>query len=336
MDVRYAIIDKISTIRVRCNKILPATYGESLSYMEAIAKLAYKVNETIVAVNGLNDNVDALNDAVIEFGTRLSAVEGEIDGFEQEVNNRFDQLEVQINASVDAKLAEVDTAIAGIDSKLESVVEEQQRFENDVNSRITTLEHTLTNIINDELAYLNEMYSRLAGELRNYIEEKVDEAISDIPDLTNIYVIDPTTGILSKVNDAITNIFYFELVEALTIDEYNRLQLTVNELNDLMVDSIPRGFTIHEWLNRAKTWLVKQLDIARVEFLAYPHSAVWDYLAGKKVWHDRNVDINQMLVQISGGYSCGELDDMSITFGDIADADISCIDYVMKANMILT
>ena len=180
------------------------------------------------------------------------------------------------------------------------------------------------------------MYSRLAGELRNYIEEKVEEAISDIPDLTNIYVIDPTTGILSKVNDAITNIFYFELVEALTIDEYNRLQLTVNELNDLMVDSIPRGFTIHEWLNRAKTWLVKQLDIARVEFLAYPHSAVWDYLAGKKVWHDRNVDINQMLVQISGGYSCGELDDMSITFGDIADANIECIDYVMKANMILS
>ena len=111
--------------------------------------MAYKVNETIVAVNGLNDNVDALNDAVIEFGTRLSAVEGEIDGFEQEVNNRFDQLEAQINASVDAKLAEVDTAIAGIDNKLESVMQEQQRFENDVNSRITTLEHTLTNIIND-------------------------------------------------------------------------------------------------------------------------------------------------------------------------------------------
>lgn len=335
MSIRYAIIDKISAIRVRCNKILPATYGESLSYMEAIAKLAYKVNETIEAVNGLNDNVDALNDAVIEFGDRLSAVEGEINGFEQEVNNRFAQLEANINASVDAKLAEVDTAIAGIDSKLESVVEEQQRFENDVNTRITNLEHTLTTIINDELAYLNEMYSRLASELRSYIEEKVEEAISDIPDLTTIYVIDPTTGILSKVQDAITNMFYFELVEALTIDEYNRLQLTVDELNDLMVDSLPRGFTIHEWLNRAKTWLVKQLDIARVEFLAYPHSCVWDYLKGKKVWHDRNVDVNQMLIQISGGFSCGELGTLGITFGTIENANISCINYVMKANMLL-
>ena len=331
----YTYVDKICTIRLKLHKVLPAVYDESLSYLEGLSKLAYKLNEAIDATNALNDNVDVLNDSVTDLNERVTTVESEIDGFEQDVNDRFGQLEVQINASVDAKLAEVDTAIAGIDSKLESVVDEQQKFENAVNSRITTLERTLTDIINEELAYLNAMYSRLADELRNYIEEKVEEAINSIPDLTNIYVIDPTTGILSKVNDAITNIFYFELVEALTIDEYNKLQLTVNELNDLMVDSVPRGFTIHEWLNRAKTWLVKQLDIARVEFLAYPHSAVWDYLAGKKVWHDRNVDINQMLVQISGGYSCGELGNASITFGDIADADIKCIDYVMKANMIL-
>ena len=328
MSVRYTIIDKIATIRVCCTKILPAVYGESLSYMEAIAKLAYKVNETINAVNGLNDNVDVLNDAVIELNNRLTTVEGEIEGFEQSVNQRFNELETRINASVDAKLAEVDKTISAVQS-------EQERFEHDVTNRINNLEQTLTSIINDELAYLNQRYATLAEDLRKYVEEKVEEAISDIPDLTTIYVIDPTTGTLAKVQDAINNIFYFELDEALTIDEYNRLQLTVNELNDLMVDSIPRGFTIKEWLTRAKYLLVKQLDIARVEFLAYPHSAVWDYLAGKKVWHDRNVDINQMLIQIAGGYSCGELNNLSITMQDIEDAEISCINYVLNANAVL-
>lgn len=328
MSIRYTIIDKIATIRVCCTKILPAVYGESLSYMEQIAKLAYKVNETITAVNGLNENIDALNDAVIEFGERLSDVEGEISGFEEAVNQRFNELETSINASVDAKLAEVDKTI-------DEVKAEQAQFEADVTNRINTLEHTLTTIINDELAYLNQLYASLAEDLRRYIEEKVEEAISDIPDLTTIYVIDPTNGKLEKVQDAINHMFYFELVEALTIDEYNRLELTVDELNDLMVDSIPRGFTIKEWITKAKLYLVKQLDIARVEFLAYPHSAVWDYLAGKKVWHDRNVDVNQMLIQIAGGYSCGELDNMDITMGDIADADISCIDFVIKANMLL-
>lgn len=328
MNVRYTIIDKIASIRVCCTKILPAVYGESLSYMEAIAKLCYKVNETINAVNGLNDNVDVLNDSVIELNNRLTAVEGEIDGFEQAVNQRFNELETSINASVDAKLAEVDKTINDVKA-------EQEKFEHDVTNRINNLEQTLTTIINDELAYLNQRYASLAEDLRKYVEEKVEEAISDIPDLTTIYVIDPTTGTLAKVQDAINNIFYFELIEALTIDEYNRLQLTVNELNGLMVDSIPRGFTIKEWLTRAKYLLVKQLDIARVDFLAYPHSAVWDYLAGNKVWHNRNVDINQMLIQIAGGYSCGELNSLSITMQDIEDAEISCINYVLNANAVL-
>lgn len=328
MNVRYTIIDKIASIRVCCTKILPAVYGESLSYMEAIAKLCYKVNETINAVNGLNDNVDVLNDSVIELNNRLTAVESEIDGFEQVVNQRFNELETSINASVDAKLAEVDKTISDVKA-------EQEKFEHDVTNRINNLEQTLTTIINDELAYLNQRYASLAEDLRKYVEEKVEEAISDIPDLTTIYVIDPTTGTLAKVQDAINNIFYFNLIEALTIDEYNRLQLTVNELNDLMVDSIPRGFTIKEWLTRARYLLVKQLDIARVDFLAYPHSAVWDYLAGKKVWHDRNVDINQMLIQIAGGYSCGELNGLSISMQDIADAEISCINYVLNANAVL-
>ena len=330
----YVFVNKIATIRVFCHKVLPAVYDESLSYLEQLAKLSYKMNETIESVNALNDNVDTLNDAVIDFGNRLEAVEGEIAGFEAEVRESFANLEASINASVDAKLAEVDTAIGEIDSKLADVTEEQRQFEIKITNRVDKLENDLTSIINDEIAYLNNMYSALAAELREYIEEKVQEAISEIPDLTTIYVIDPTNGKLEKIQDVVNNIFYY-LVDTLTIDEYNRLQLTVTELNDLTVNSIPRGFTIKEWLTKAKTWLIKQLDIARVEWLAYPHSAVWDYLRGIKVWHDRNVDVNQMLIQASGCYSCGELDAQNITFGDITDAEISCFQYVMNANNLL-
>lgn len=330
----YVFVNKIATIRVFCHKVLPAVYDESLSYLEQLAKLSYKMNETIESVNALNDNVDTLNDAVIDFGSRLETVEGEIAGFEAEVRESFANLEASINASVDAKLAEVDTAISEIDGKLADVKEEQRQFEIKITNRVNRLENDLIKLINDEIAYINIMYSNLAIELSEYIEEKVEEAISEIPDLTTIYVIDPTNGKLEKIQDAVNNMFYY-LVNSLTIDEYNRLQLTITELNDLMVNSIPRGFTIKEWLTKAKNWLVEQLDIARVEWLAYPHSAVWDYLRGKKVWHDRNVDVNQMLIQASGCYSCGELNAQNITFGDIADAAINCFQYVMNANNLL-
>ena len=311
----YVFVNKIASIRVFCHKVLPAVYDESLSYLEQLAKLAYKVDEVITATNALNDNVDVLNDAVIDYGNKLEAVEGEITGFEADIRASFANLEASINASVDAKLAEVDT-------KLDSVNTELAAFEAEITNRVNSLERTLTTIISEEIAALNALYASLADNLRKYVEDKVEEAISDIPDLTNIYVIDPTSGKLEKVQVAIDNIFYFQLDNALTIDEYNRLELTANELNGLMVNSIPRGFSIKEWLTRAREFLVKQLAIARVEFLAYPHSAVWDYLRGVKVWHDRNVDVNQMLIQASGCYSCGELNAQNISYGDIADASV--------------
>lgn len=331
----YSTVDKLATIRVRCHKVLPAVYDESLSYLEQVCKLAYKVNETIESVNALNDNVDALNDAVTEFGTRLTTVEDEIDSFEEEMNDKFDTLEATINANVDSKLSEVDTAIGAIDSRLSNMQTELINFENVITNRVDSLETNLTNLINDELAYLNQMYSSLAVDLRNYIEVKVQEAISTIPDLTNIYVTDPTTGNTVKVQEAITNIFYYQLTEALTVDEYNAIGLTVNELNSLMVNSLPSGFSIITWLTKAKTLLVKQLDASRIDFLTYPHSIVRDYLGGDKVWHDRNVDINQMLIQIAGGYSCGELNTSNITFSDIQTANISCQEYALKANMLI-
>ena len=324
----YVFVNKIASIRLFCHKVLPAVYDESLSYLEQLAKLTYKVNETIESVNALNDNVDALNDAVTEFGKRLEVVEGEITGFEQEVRASFAALEASINASVDAKLAEVDDKFSDLSNQMLS-------FERLITTRVDTLEASLTETLNKEIATLNALYASLASELRLYVEQKVEEAISDIPDLTNIYVIDPTTGMLEKVQIVINNMFDFFLDHAFTIDEYNRLALTVNELNDLMVDDIPRGFTIKEWLTKARELLVKQLDIARIEFIAYPHSAVWDYLKGLKVWHDRNVDVNQMLIQASGCYSCGELGSVNITMGDIRDAEISCFQYAMYANSLI-
>ena len=58
----YLSVDKIAVIRLQLHKVLPAVYDESLSYLEGLSKLTYKLNETIGAVNALNDNVDTLND----------------------------------------------------------------------------------------------------------------------------------------------------------------------------------------------------------------------------------------------------------------------------------
>ena len=335
MSVRYTIIDKIATIRVCCNKILPTTYGESLSYMEQIAKVAYKLDEVINATNGLNDNVDALNDAVIEFGDRLFKVENEIDGFENEVNQRFNQLEVNVNKNVDKKLHEVDVAIDGINDHLEAIEQQQRDFEISVTSRITNLETSLLKIVNDEIAYLNELYQIFETDMRGYVDEQIQRIIDSIPDLTNVNVVDPTTGETVKIQIALNNIFIYSSHFAFTVDEYNKLNLTANDLTDITVNSIPRGLTIYEWLSKGKQILLTWVEPSIAKFFAYPHSIVKQFLTGEDVWHDVNVNVNQQLIAVSGGYSCDELNTMMFTCDEVNAFGISCYEFIMRANSIM-
>ena len=212
MNTRYAIIDRISAIRVRCNKILPATYGESLSYMEAIAKLAYKVNETIVAVNGLNDNVDGLNDSVINLDTRLTTVENTLSSFLDDIERQFQELTNEYDRKIDAKLAEVDAELVNVDNRVTALEQGIDRRFDELEAKLNKSIHELTMLVNGELHIINEMYVKFETDMKDYVEEKIREALSQIPDLTNIYVIDPTNGKLEKVQDAINNIFIFSAI----------------------------------------------------------------------------------------------------------------------------
>ena len=311
-----------------CHKVLPAVYDESLSYLEGVAKLTNKVNETIDSVNALNDNVDVLNDSVTELNARVEAVENEITGFEQQITTQFNQLSTDLNAEVDDKLAEVDGKFAGLEQQMIA-------FENSVREQLGSLERDLRALLDDEIRKINEMYETFEDDMKWYIYEEIQKALKCIPDLTNIYVVDPTTGRLSKVQVAINNIFTFSAYNALTVDEFNALEMTINQLNSIMIKSIPRGLTIYEWLRDAKKILLTQVEPKKAKTFAYPHTFVYDYLNGGLVWHDRNVDINQQLIASSGCYSCDELVTMAFTVNEIIGFNINCYQFIMRANSLM-
>lgn len=335
----YTSVEKIAKVRLMCHKVLPAVYDESLSYLESLSKLTYKLNETIDSVNALDDNVEALNDTVTEFGTRLDAVEGEISGFEAEVTAKFNQLETEIYANVDAKvdekLSEVDTKLAEVDAKVDSIDQQMSEFEATITEHLDGLEEKLTAIINAELEELNTMFTVFRVSMENYIKDEVAKALAEIPDLQNVVVIDPTTGKLDKIQNVVQNIMNFSAYYAFSCNEYNELGLTCDFINDIIVDSVPRGLTCYEWLRIAKKVLLTQVDERKAEKFAYPHSFVYDYLSGSLVWHDRNVDINQMLIASSGCYSCDELVTLGFTVNEIIGFAITAYQYVMRANNLM-
>lgn len=331
----YTIVDKIAKVRLLCRKVLPAVYDESLSYLEGLSKLTHKLNETIESVNALNDNVDTLNDSVTDLNNRVEAVEGIVGTFIQQMQEAFDELAREQDAKVDAKLAEVDVKLEDVDARVtaleESIDAKFAEFEAQINKSI----EDLTKIVQEQIEIIQHLYQTFEADMKAYVDEELQKALDQIPDLTNVYVIDPTTGKLEKVQKALHNVMMFNAYNALTIDELNMLEMTVDEQNSIIVKSIPVGMSIREWLHDAKNILLEQLDSAKAKLIAYPHSFVKEYLRGIDVWHDRNVDVNQQLIACSGCYSCDEINTLAFTVDEINDFAITCFDYVMKANSIM-
>ena len=335
----YISVQKIAHIRLQLHKVLPAVYDESLSYLEGLSKLTYKLNETIGAVNALNDNVDTLNDSVVELNDRVTAVEGEIDGFEAEITQRIAELETSLTGKIDTAIsdmeAEVDDKLGEVDTKLADMEERIAGMEQYVQETIDKLTADFTAIITAEIERINQLYLSFEGEMRQYVEDTVNELIQNIPDLTNIYVISPASGKLVKVQVAINEVFDFPLYYALSCDEFNELGLSCNELNSLMVKSIPRGFTVREWLHDAKKLLMDILPVEKIEKWLEPHSIVRGYLDGVKKFLYKNVDLNATVWEWSGTFTCDELVTLGKTCDEIIAYDMSCVDYMTKGNTIM-
>jgi len=335
----YTAVAKIAHIKLMLHKVLPAVYDESLSYLEGLAKLTYKVNECITDVNALNDNVSLLNDAVIELNGRVEAVEGEIDGFEKEVERRFEELTNQIYSDVDAKLTEVDDKIvdvenrvSALETKVDTTLEEFRVY---IESEMSRVIEELTSVVNLALSELDARFEAFSKEMREYIEDQINEALKKIPEITSVMVVDPTTGKLTPIQECVNHIVDYASYYALTVDEWNKLGLTVDEMNHLMVKSLPIGFSCWQWMHEAKKLLIPQLSPALAEMFANYKDIVRDYLTGEKVWHPRNVDINWLIWATTGTYSCGDLEEMDFTIDEWNAVGMTVSEWNMKGNIML-
>lgn len=332
MGKNYTSVEKIAHVRLLCHHVLPAVYDESLSYLEGLAKLTFKVNESIKAVNALNDNVDVLNDSVTELNDRVTTVEGEIDGFEKEVTKRVAQLEWElketINQSINDMENRVDASIADLNTRM-------TELENYVSSTVDGLVKEVKDLIAEELEKIQLLYDSLEVELRQYVEDTVNQLIADIPDLTTIYVTDPTTGRVTKVEDALKHVFEANLDYALTVDEFNALGLTCVQLNDLVVHGVVRGMTCSEWLLEAKKILEDYVPLSIAKEWVDPHLIDKNVLTGSDCWIEDAIHINTSMWAWSGCFTCDEIVTNNFNCDTIIGFNISCEDYVLRANEIM-
>ena len=149
-----------------CQKVLPTIYDDSLSYYEAICKMATYLNATIEQVNEFQKMIDALPETILnseEFQQMLTdAVDGKIDAmykvvqdaldafeteqtaFENQVNESNAAFQQQVNADNTRFKDDVNTANnqfkQEVNTKLTGYETSNAQFKQEVNTKLTGYE----------------------------------------------------------------------------------------------------------------------------------------------------------------------------------------------------
>lgn len=306
-------------IRFHCYKVLPLVYDESLSYYEQVCKIANSLNDTIKAVNDLNTAVSdltGLSERVTELQNSMVAFENDVNGILQNMNvtlaqyderfneydSRFNDLEAElikaINNNVKALKDYIDETLAGIGDEVKIIVEKEI-----------------------QIAYDN--FDKMTQEVRVEFETQIRNLIASIPDLTTIEVVNPVTGTLTKVQIALDDLFMNTRYNALTVNEYNHLHLTVNDVNTLEYHSAFNGWSIITWLTEAKELFDKSLKHRMVN----PITGAWEDFK-------KNIELNTGLLRVCGCLTVQEFGALNIIVDEFNEIGATCEQLAWESNRI--
>lgn len=191
--------DNIPFLRFWCQKVLPAVYDQSLSYYEALCKMGAFLNKMLEELEKMQDNIDALHEAFVKLQAWVNA---EIERFETDMENRFNEFKQEIYDLFEQYKEEADTYINEQLNKYKTETTEwlSQKFED----YKTQANQYIDNIFEQYKNETNQEFNNWKQEFTNQYNEwksQVDQSISNLGDrVTNI------EGDISEINSQIDNL----------------------------------------------------------------------------------------------------------------------------------
>ena len=310
-------------IRFHCYKVLPLVYDEALSYYEQLCKVVKTLNETVAAVNDLNNAVEDLSGNVSQLTQRVNAMATEIEQFEANVNDTLTNIN-NLLAQYDERFAQYDTRFDELEAELTRQINNNVKALKDyIDETLANIEKQVQIIVQKEIDKIYAEFDKIAADLRDEFELEIKKLIASIPDLTTIEVINPVTGRLSKVQIALDDMFMNTRYNALTIDEFNHMHLSINDCNKLMYRSAATGWSVITWLTEAKILFDKDLK----HRMANPFKGVWEDFK-------KNIEINTDLLRVCGCLTASEFGALNITVDEFNEVGASCEQLAWESNRI--
>lgn len=353
----------IKKFKFWAQKVLPAVYDDSLSYYEVLCKVVEYLNEVIDVCNSFDTDVSELQAAVARLNTVVGEVETEIGVLRREMtdfNVRFaqleetlatqiatlqTQLEAQITSEINAKTTELVANISAEIARLNREVSaEIARLDAEVNAALAEVREVVGSLdvhIEQELARvraevqieLAKVQEALDGVdeyidaqfqlLQRYIDDQFENLKKEIPEFENVMVVNPHTATLENIQKVVNDLYDLDRSEALTAGELDSLGLTASEIDNYIVNYIPRGLTAIEWDYKARIIFKKLFD------------KVFSIVSGSKVDPAFNIGVLEKCAKQGGSYNASEWDDLGKTASELDNLGISCYNIDWRSNTLV-
>lgn len=310
---------------IHCEKVLPLTYDDSLSYYEVLAKCVNKLNLAIKNLNTMSDNLDNFDERIKVVETGLAEVQSEINTFEQSVNNRFTELEAQLIATINNALAEAQSEIDALKTQVEAlsteIDEKVAELSSEIENRLANAVASLTVLLNEGLQEMRLLIDLNNEEMKRYIDEVLEDFKESIPEFENVIVRDVITGELVNIQVALRNLYNYLRANAITAHEYDDLQLTAQEYDSTVVDFIPLGMTALQFDIDAKRYIWKD-----------PKLYMNHVTEGEKQIYKENILALSDMLREAGSYNAEDFDAVGISAENYDALDLSAYEYDWYSN----
>lgn len=199
------------------------------------ANLDFLLETHQTIINQINQILTWVNQHEIDYNDairRLTAVENEIDTFEAQITQAFDDLAAEQERKFEEQTAKLDASIAAFRREMQAAM---AQFEADIANLKRSVEMEivqLKNEINRAIINLNNQLLANNEYIYAYVENRLDEFIESFPELINLPVYNPVKGSITGLQTAINDLYEVACVNGLTAFQYDSLGLTAKEYDN--------------------------------------------------------------------------------------------------------
>lgn len=212
-------------------RVLPTSYDDSLTYLEELGQLQYKINECIDVINSVSEEWDEMKQDFAALSAQVEELQSTVDGMEEElkeyVDAHMEELSDNLVQMIENYMDEINRAMSDLSSSVDTRI---NSFENTVNSQLIdirnemqSLSSTLTHYIDNKVEILEIKHDADIAALN----ERIDNIIFEYPPILN-----PTNGLYEDINKVIEDVYSFARTEAINCTEFDNLVITCNSYDD--------------------------------------------------------------------------------------------------------